>query len=177
MDNYRLKIKVGEHEFEADGPPDAVQSQFKEWKELIATVPRQKDDTTASNDLQEKRSTNDEPPNLALDKIMRVEDRIVSLTAPPELATEAALLILLGQRQFRSNESVTGNEMMTGLQQSGFRMARVDRILEGLADSGLVIRSGQHRGTRYRLSNTGLGYCLIRVLPAIRNGMIVAFTE
>ena len=156
MDNYRLKIKVGEHEFDAEGPAEAVQRQFEIWKELIATAPRQVNDTPAANGQQDIPALNSDSAPLALDKIMRVEDRVVSLTAPPELAPEAALLILLGQRQFRSNESVTGNEMMNGLQQSGFRMTRVDRILDNLASDGFVIRSGQHRGTRYRLSNTGL---------------------
>jgi hypothetical protein len=155
MEPYRLKLKVGNHEFDAEGPVEAVQSQFEAWKELIAIAPRQKDDTPASGGQQEKIADGDSP-TLPLDKIMRIEERIISLTAPPELAPEAALLILFGQRQFRSNESVTGNEMMSGLQQSGFRMARVDRILDNLASDGLVIRSGQHRGTRYRLSNTGL---------------------
>jgi hypothetical protein len=155
MDAYRLKLKVGEHEFEAEGPPESVERQFQAWKELIATAPRQKENTPAVSSDQEKKVDNPEVP-LALDRIMRMDERIISLTAPPELAPEAALLILLGQRQLRSNEAVTGNEMMEGMQQSGFRLARVDRVLENLATDGSVIRSGAHRGTRYRLSNTGL---------------------
>jgi hypothetical protein len=154
MDTYKLKLKVGEHEFEAEGPPESVERQFQAWKELIATAPRQKENTPAAASDQEKKIDNPEVP-LALDRIMRMDERIVSLTAPPELAPEAALLILLGQRQLRSNEAVTGNEMMEGMQQSGFRLARVDRILENLATDGSIIRSGAHRGTRYRLSNTG----------------------
>ncbi len=155
MDIYKLKIKVGDHEFEAEGPPESVERQFETWKELIATAPRQKYTTPAIDPNEEEKPENGEGAQLAFDKIMRVEDRIVSLTAPPELAPEAALLILLGQRQLRSNEAVTGNEMMEGMQQSGFRLARVDRVLEALASDGSVIRSGAHRGTRYRLSNTG----------------------
>lgn len=157
MDTYKLKIKVGEHEFEAEGPPESVERQFQTWKELIATAPRQKYDSPAINPDQEKKNENGgDGAALALDRIMRMEGRIISLTAPPELAPEAALLILLGQRQLRSNEGVTGNEMMEGMQLSGFRLARTDRVLEGLASDGSVIRSGSHRGTRYRLSNTGL---------------------
>lgn len=156
MDNYHLKIKVGNHEFEANGPQESVERQFNTWKELIATVPRQRDNIAANTQMQEQAATSSEASPLALDRIMRVEGRVISLTAPPELAPEAVLLILLGQRQFRSNEAVTGSEMMDGLQLSGFRMARVDRLLDSLATGGQVIRSGSHRGTRYRLSNTGL---------------------
>jgi hypothetical protein len=154
MEPYRLKLKVGEHEFEAEGSEEAVQRQFEMWKDLIATAPRQKDATPVNDPNQEKNLENTDLPR-ALEKIMRADGRIVSLTAPPELAPEAALLILLGQRQLRSNEAVTGNEMMEGMQQSGFRLARVDRILENLATDGSIIRSGAHRGTRYRLSNIG----------------------
>jgi hypothetical protein len=156
MDAYKLKIKVGEHEFEAEGPPESVERQFQMWKELIATASQQKYTTIAGTKAQETSATSPEMASLPLERIMRAEGRVISLTAPPELAPEAVLLLLLGQRQLRSNESVTGSEMMDGLQLSGFRMARVDRLLDNLATDGLVIRSGAHRGTRYRLSNTGL---------------------
>ena len=42
MADYRLKIKIGEHEFEADGPVDAVKSQFEAFKELITSLTAQK---------------------------------------------------------------------------------------------------------------------------------------
>jgi hypothetical protein len=29
MDSYRIKVKVGDHEFEAEGPAEIVQSQFE----------------------------------------------------------------------------------------------------------------------------------------------------
>jgi hypothetical protein len=155
MDPYRLKLKVGEHEFEAEGPVEAVQSQFETWKELIASAHRQKDDTPARN-AQQGESEQPQGLPLQMDKIFRAEGRVVSLTALPSNEQEAALLILLGQRHYRSNDSVTGSEVMDGLQLSGYRLGRVDRMLDRLAADGVVIRTGQHRGTRYRLSNTGL---------------------
>jgi hypothetical protein len=157
MDPYRLKVKAGTHEFDAEGPTEAVQRQFQEWKELIASLPRQTNDTPAENG---KQANNDQPgatpPPLPMDKIFRAEGRVISLTALPSNEQEAALLVLLGQRHYRSNESVTGSEVMDGLQLSGYRLARVDRMMDQLATEGVVIRTGQHRGTRYRLSNTGL---------------------
>ena len=155
MDSYRLKIKVGDHEFEAEGPTDAVTRQFEAWKELIAAVPRQTNVTPATNGTQEEPQKPVDAP-IAMDKIFRSEGRVVSLTALPNTEQEAALLILLGQRHYRTNESVTGSEVMDGMQLSGYRLGRVDRMLDGLASDGVVIRTGQHRGTRYRLSNTGL---------------------
>ncbi len=40
MDTQKLKMKIGIHEFEAEGPVDIVQSQFAAFKELIAALPR-----------------------------------------------------------------------------------------------------------------------------------------
>lgn len=156
MDSYRLKIKVGDHEFEAEGPTEAVTSQFEAWKQLISTVPRQTNATPATNGTQEETQKPATDAPIAMDKIFKSEGRVVSLTALPNTEQEAALLILLGQRHYRTNESVTGSEVMDGMQLSGYRLGRVDRMLDGLASDGVVIRTGQHRGTRYRLSNTGL---------------------
>ena len=35
----RLKMKVGDHEFEAEGPAEIVQAQLALFKEMIAAVP------------------------------------------------------------------------------------------------------------------------------------------
>ena len=53
MENYRIKVKIGEHEFEADGPADAVQSQFEMFKQLIANQPKPID-TTKKEPQQEE---------------------------------------------------------------------------------------------------------------------------
>jgi hypothetical protein len=156
MADSKLKVKVGEHEFEAEGSTESVQRQFEAWKELIATAPRQSNDSPASGAKQAESEQGTETKSLALDKIFRAEGRVISLTAPANSEQEAALLILLGQRHYRANESVTGSEVMDGLQQSGYRVPRVDRMLDGLSTEGLVVRTGMHRATRYRLTNLGV---------------------
>ena len=42
MAEYKLKIKVGEHEFEAEGPADVVQAQFAAFKDLVSSMAVQK---------------------------------------------------------------------------------------------------------------------------------------
>src|ERR1700678_1882282 len=73
MAEYKLKIKIGEHEFEAEGPADGVQSQFAACKELIGSVaPSPPKPKTESQTEPEKTAT---PGNgsaggvLALEKI------------------------------------------------------------------------------------------------------------
>src|SRR5205807_9904884 len=76
---------------------------------------------------------------LNLEKIMRAEGRLISLTVRADTVADAALLLLLGQRQFRANDSVTGGEVLDGLRESGQAVPRIDSTLSRLADDGLVI--------------------------------------
>lgn len=151
MTDYRLKIKIGEHEFEAEGPTEAVQSQFQAFKELVASLPAHKLETTEPKN-QELPAQN---APLNVDRIFRADGRIVSLTAPPASETDAVLLVLYGQRHYRNNENATGSEIVDGMEQSGYRTPRIDRILASLADEGAVIITGSHRGKKYRLTNQG----------------------
>jgi hypothetical protein len=156
MDTQKLKIKIGEHEFEAEGPIDVVQAQFAAWKDLIAAAPAKPKEPAS-----EKSTDKNTPlPHLTLDKIMKVEGRVVSLTARAETVEETALLILLGQKELRGNQEVTGSEIMDGLRQSGYAISRADTLMDKLSTDGSVITVGVHRSRRYRLSNSGLNLAL-----------------
>lgn len=39
METFRLRVKIGPHEFEAEGPKDSVMAQFEAWKTLIGSTP------------------------------------------------------------------------------------------------------------------------------------------
>ena len=155
MDNYRIKVKIGEHEFDAEGPAEIVQSQFETFKELIANQ-TQPINTTEKAAKQVESGLPPANGDIQLERICRVDGRVVSLTVKPEAEATAAMLIMLGQKTFRENETVTASEIKDGLGQSGYRIARVDRVMQPLADEGSVIRIGQKKGTRYRFTNQGL---------------------
>ena len=160
METLKIKMKVGEHEFEAEGPIDVVQSQFALFKELITLVPKVAEPETPSQTPPQQNASTP-LPHLELEKITKVEGRIVSLTARSETVEDAILLILLGQKESRNNQSVTGAEVMDGLKHSGYAVERIDRVMDKLNDEGTIIAVGIHRGRRYRLSNTGLSKALI----------------
>jgi hypothetical protein len=156
MAEYRLKVKIGDHEFEADGPADIVKEQFESFKELIAIAPLNKPETSKSanqSDAPIQQVAQTIPLNV--DRIFRTEGRVISLTVPPNSDTDAVLLILFGQRHYRGNENPTGSEIIDGMNVSGYRATRIDRILLGLSNEGAVIITGAHRGKRYRLTNQG----------------------
>ncbi|MGA9964128.1 MAG: hypothetical protein WBQ10_02900 [Terriglobales bacterium] len=162
MDTYRLKIKIGDHEFEADGPVDVVQSQFSAFRDLITAFPaKPAPEAPRQDQLEERKVSNpDSFPHLPLEKIIKVEGRVVSLTAKCDSVDEAVMLVLLGQKDFRNNQEVTGAEIMDGLKQSGYMLDRVDKLLDKLASEGSTIIIGVHRGRRYRLTNQGLSKAL-----------------
>lgn len=156
MDTYKLKIKIGEHEFEAEGPVEVVQAQFTAFRELIATIPAAAA-TPAPNVIP---TVSPELPHLPIEKILKVEGRMVSLTAKCETIDEAVLLVLLGQKDLRNNQEVTGAEIMDGLKQSGYMLGRVDKVLDRLSANGNVHTIGFRRGRRYRLTNLGVNAAL-----------------
>ena len=158
MGGYRLKIKIGEHEFDAEGPTEIVQSQFEAFKDLVSSLPKnsavERSNTNAQMQVDNALGANES--SLALEKITQTDDRVVSLTAHPETIDDALLILLLGQRTFRANDAVTGSELIGGLRQSGFTVTRVDWRLERLAAGGMIIKIGSNRASRYRLTNQGM---------------------
>lgn len=161
---HRLKIKIGEHEFEAEGSPEIVQKQFEIFKELVANSPKpdiNKGESQSPEGQSISPLTNNVQQSASIDqsleKIMKADGRVVSLTVRPENAQSAALLIIYGQKVLRGTEQVTGGEVADGLTSTGgFSVPRIDRVLNGLGSSGDLIITGERRGRRYRLTNSGL---------------------
>lgn len=158
METSKIKMKVGIHEIEAEGPTEFVKDQLEAFKELIRSVPAINSATTSVNFEQGTKNEKDTNtgPHVDLEKILQVNGRIVSLTALPTSVEDAALLIMLGHKDLRNNISVTGQEIGDGLAQSGRPVPRVDRILESAISEAAVLKTGIKRATRYRLTNQGL---------------------
>lgn len=160
---HRLKIKVGPHEFESEGSADSVREHFEAFTKLVSAMPasalaqpQNKLENPASPAPAAPAKTDWTPVDDDLRTIMRVEGRVVSLTARPSSADDAVMLMLLGQKVIRQNDSVTGSEIIEGLAATGgLSVDRVDRLLEKLARAGEVMLFGERRAKRYRLTNTG----------------------
>lgn len=158
MEQNKLRIKIGDHEFEAEGPPEIVQAQLAAFKELLAdpqTHTKQAETPTqqAADSLTQRVGPSGPP---ALDKIIKVEGRVVSLTARTNSLEDALMLLILGQKTFRSNDGITGGELVDGLKRSGQSTEHMGRTLEKIASEGNIIITGAHRGKRYRMTNQGV---------------------
>lgn len=153
MDPTKLKIKIGEHEFEAEGSAELVQTQFAAFRDLVTNIATRP--TVPVAPPMPTGNGNNKPTELMLDKIMKADDRIVSLTVRGDSLDDEILLVLLGQKNLRNNDSVTGGEITDGLRQTGRTVTRIDYQLDKLTDAADVITIGTHRARRYRLSNKG----------------------
>jgi hypothetical protein len=161
---YRLKIKVGVHEFEAEGLPEDVREQFNAFRELIASVPvsvaaSPQQTIIPGQNLGEIAPKKEDVPvgELTLNKIMKADGRTVSLTVRPKSLDEGILLILYGQKALRQNDSVTGAEVIDGLKTTGgLAFGRIDRVMEKIGKDGDIIVTGENRGKRYRMTNSGV---------------------
>src|SRR5947209_4527541 len=105
MDTQKLKIKIGEHEFEAEGPTEIIKEQFAIFKDLIASTPATKKEKPAETSQQSPVPNNSSI--LALDRIVRVDGRFISLTASTNSVSDAVMVIMLAQRLLRNSETVT----------------------------------------------------------------------
>jgi hypothetical protein len=162
METTRIKVKIGDHEFEAEGPTEIVTRQFEAFKEMISTDSRiiagpGSGKTAITLQAMEKLAS---AAHVPIEKVMHVSGRVISLTALPQSIEDAALLIMLGQKDLRNNLTVTGQEIGDGLAQSGRPVPRVDRIMEKAIHEAFVLKTGIKRGTRYRLTNQGLSKAL-----------------
>jgi len=160
VENTKIRVKIGNNEFEAEGPTELVKEQFEAFKSIIS-LPQVKTNSELGLDLSKSiinQLDADGIPILRLEKIMNVLGRIVSLTALPASTEDAALLIVLGHADLKNSSSATAQEIGDGLAQSGRPVPRVDRVMESALQKALVLKTGVKRSTRYRLTNQGLAY-------------------
>ena len=158
MDSLKLKLKVGEHEFEAEGPQEVVQAQFRAFQELVASLPTARSQAQSAETAPAGRDADEavNDGNLSLDKIMRQDGRVISLTVGGESLEDEVLMLMLGQSRLRGNDSVSGGEILEGLRQQRGAINRIDYRLGRMADSGVIRSFGTRRARRYRLTNQGL---------------------
>jgi hypothetical protein len=176
MSEYRIKMKIGDAEFEAVGPIDDVKAQFETFKEMV----RARASSTEARPASEVPSV---PASLTsmydtapdVDKCFHLKGRVVSLATYPAYVsksdTESVLLILFGQNLLRKNPAVTGGEIVDGL---GYESRRVREALRTLASERAITITGSHRGKRYLLTDKGTERArkLVRDLMARNEGKI-----
>lgn len=165
---YRLRVVLGEAQFEAEGDKDAVMEQYRLFLEAQRTAPRSEpvsadaERTSISTSQpalvspETGASIDSELPQDLLDRVYSREKGVISLRVLPQSKMrdpDVLLLLLFGYLKLRGDHDVYGTQLMKAAQVSGISIDRVDRVIS--QHRGLFIRGGARRGTRYALNNQG----------------------
>ena len=150
-----MRLKVGPHEFEAEGPRDVVAAHFEAWKQLIA--PRPFNEGAAGPPASSPAAAGDLRDLFVADKWRHLITLRVSPTGATRLA-DAALLILYGYQQCLGvdGQDVPATRLKEALAGSGHRRLRIDRTLAGYVAARLLKKTGHRKGTAYELTPEGV---------------------
>src|SRR3989442_2638057 len=167
MDAYRLRVKIGTSEFEAEGPEQMVKEQFEEFKRLIeprgggASV-RSHGAAPAATNGDSHQETAPELPE-GYERMFQVEVRngrkFVRLHFLPTGEGREAValrLVLLGYRKVLNEDRVRVTTLLEALRSSGLPLQRLDGHAAGGIQEGLLLKGGTGKGGTYGLSVTGV---------------------
>jgi hypothetical protein len=155
----RIKIKLGDAEFEAEGSEESIQAQYSQFLEALQrTAPKA---STATNSLKSDQNGAAPVGNVDESLLARLfdlrADGIVALRVLPKGAdkeADALLLILYGYRRVKNEEQVLATQLLRAAEQSGVSIYRPAHALA--AYDQYVIRGGQRKGSSYSLNNQGI---------------------
>lgn len=157
VDNLRFKIRVGEKEFEAEGPRDAVEARWAEARDWLLQAAEPK--TAHPKEPDESLTSPSANPIFEVDRGRRtVRLRVL----PPrgevlQRLSNALLLLLYGYNDLINRPQVPVTRMAEDLRMSGFAgLKRLSRAFVRLETEGLAARNGSGKGTNYRATNPGL---------------------
>jgi hypothetical protein len=158
MDAYKLRIKVGSHEFEAEGDKTTVMAQYESWKKLIESF-AQRTLSAGSTVLEGKDKKEDIPEELT--PLFETDQKrgLVTLRALPDGEQkhgDALLLVLYGYRRLRAQDEVLVTKIKSALETSGPAPGRIDRVAEPYQRDGLLVKRGARNASKYRLTNKGI---------------------
>jgi hypothetical protein len=175
----RIKIRIGDAEFEAEGPVALVKEQFEAFMAVVKehAIPRAKNiesspDTGtigavgglavlasgvagAPATLSEATPITDE----LLTRVYRRDGDGISLLGLPRTdqpSADALVALLYGYRRLLNRTAVNGYTLIRAAKQSGVVIPRVDTSLAKRTD--FVLAAGAKRGRMYSLNNPGVVY-------------------
>lgn len=165
-DPYKLRVKLGAHEFEAEGTEDAVKEQFNAWKDLISTLSQTTRPAGPSvppvsrlHDVVEEVRTKDGFNTQTWDIFICDDKRkLITLKVNPSGETrdpDAALLVMYGYKRAFQMDEVKVGRLKEALAVSGLRPDRMDRTLSDYIAKGFLLKTGRGPGGKYRLTTTG----------------------
>ena len=174
MDKLKLRIKLKDYEFEAEGATKVVCEQYEAFQNFLAHLPK----NTIASELEETKDPLVRPsppptltnpttkasvsnPTIPVSKLFTEDPKTSRLT--PKItssggnkAEETILLLLLGYRELKNHTEVSALQLNQALKGIGGAQTRLDRVLAGSLKTQLVLKSGKGKGGKYRLTTLGI---------------------
>lgn len=166
MENHRIKVKIGDAEFDAEGKPEDIKAQYEAFLAIVASVPKVAPPPAAAvapPALPVPGQPNHPEQGLPaeiMDRVFRRGDTL-SLAALPsgeQGPQDAMIALLYGYLKIQSESTVTGTSLMKSAKISGVDLGksdRVDRVISGLIPD-YILAAGVKKAKRYQLNNRGL---------------------
>jgi hypothetical protein len=160
METHRLKMRIGPHEFEAEGTEEAIDKRLEAFKELIALTsdrrnPQAKPNATNATTAPQGNGATNQNENSPLARIFDTTATPMTLTALPSSVGDGLLLLLHGHRHIKGIGQVSVSELLAGLRTSGFSIVRMDDITPRLLAENMILKIGKRNASKYRLTNIG----------------------
>jgi hypothetical protein len=158
-DVHRIKVKLGDAEFEAEGSQEAVQAQYDRFLEAVALIGA-KPAKTPPNSLREKHvfTPDAEFDDALMSRVFELrDDGLVVLRVQPttdERDADALVMLLFGYRRLKNEQQVLATQLLKAARQSGLGIERVDRAIATYMPR-FILRGGQRKGTTYTLTTQG----------------------
>ena len=179
MDNSRVRLKIGPHEFEAEGSEESVKARLMEFRDLISGSPLERTrggtDAPAPPPAPEGLPLIDAP--FAKPAASKLSVQQVDLVFHPEPGRQGLslrilpstdkgvirqisntmLVILFGYKEKLGVLEVPVIQITAAMRQSGFTtLKRLSTSFSQLQKEGLALKIGAGKGTKYRATNKGL---------------------
>jgi hypothetical protein len=161
----RIKMKIGDAEFEADVQEGSVQPMYEQF--LIALQrrsrmpPRPIIDTTSARKAFSAETVISPPGSPDHEFLLRIfdmhEDGAVTLKVlptGPDTYADAMLLLLYGYYRLKNEEYVLATQLFRAAEHSGISLRRSAK--QHVRNSRFVNRGGRRKGSHYALNNQGL---------------------
>lgn len=157
---YKVRVRLGNAEFEAEGGEAVVKEQYDMFLKALASSGGLVQEQHLSEDCSENSSARiqgAEAGGELVDRVFSNDRGVLSLRVLPQTKNrdaDALLLLVYGYTKVKGGHDVFGTQLMKSARQSGLTIDRVDRVI--VAHKGLYMRGGARRGAKYTLNNQGV---------------------
>jgi hypothetical protein len=158
--SHRMKVRVGQSEFEAEGDEITVNEQYRLFLDAIQGVGVNRPPSKNGRDEPTETKNRETTLDGVWARFYSLEgDSDVSLKTIPsteDANADAIILLLYGYLQLRETDMVGSAELLSMAKKSGVRIDRVDRNIASHLQ--YINKGGSRRGCRYSLNNQGKNY-------------------